>query len=132
MNGDILTQLNFKEMFDYAIKKDSMLTVGIKEYLMPFSFGNVFCDGDFITGIEEKPDIRHKILAGIYILKPEILGLIPEDEYYGMDSLILKMIGENIPITKYEIQEYWLDIGQVSDYKKAQEVYYEHYDLWSN
>ena len=66
-------------------------------------------------------------LAGIYILKPDIFRLIPDDTYFGMDNLIQKMLNENIPVAKYPIQEYWLDIGQVDDYEKAQEIYKTHF-----
>ena len=128
MNGDILTLLNFKNMYDFAISKNNNLTIGIKEYILPFEFGDVFCDGDFVTGIDEKPDIKHKILAGVYIFKPGIFNLIPSNEYFGMDNLILQMLNENIPITKYDINEYWLDIGQVDDYEKAQEIYQKHFN----
>ena len=127
MNGDILTLLDFKELYDFAIVKNTKLTISIKEYSMPFAFGNIFYDGDFVTGIEEKPDIKHKILAGIYIFKPEIFELIPDDQYYGMDTLMHNMLKENIPISKYEINEYWLDIGQVDDFQQAQEIYKEHF-----
>lgn len=128
MNGDILTLLNFRELYDFAIKIDTKLTVTIKEYLMPFAFGNMFYQGDYITSIEEKPDIKYKVLAGVYIFKPEIFELIPDDEYFGMDTLIHKMLNEKIPISKYEIKEYWLDIGQVDDYQTAQEIYKEHFN----
>lgn len=123
MNGDILTLLDFKEMYDFALSNNTFLTIGIKEYLIPFAFGNVYFKGDYVTGIEEKPDIRNKILAGIYIFKPGIFKLIPEDEYFGMDKLIQKMLSKNIPITKFEIKDYWLDIGQADDYQKAQDIY---------
>ncbi len=128
MNGDILTLLNFKELYNFALKVDTQLTISIKEYLMPFSFGNIYYSGDFVTGIDEKPDIKYKILAGIYIFKPEIFKLIPENEYFGMDTLIHKMIDLRIPITKYEIKDYWLDIGQVDDFQTAQEIYNEHFN----
>lgn len=128
MNGDILTLLNFKNMSDFAINRDSILTIGIKEYLMPFAFGNVFFDGDYVTEIEEKPDIKHNILAGIYIMKPDIFNLIPGNQYFGMDNLIHKMLKEKIPIAKYNIKEYWLDIGQVGDFQKAQDIYKEHFE----
>lgn len=128
MNGDILTLLNFKQMYNFAIEKESLLTIGIKEYIMPFAFGNVFSAGDFVTGIEEKPDIKHNILAGIYIMKPAIFKLIPDHTYFGMDNLILKMLADKKPITKFEIKDYWLDIGQVGDYEKAQEIYKQHFE----
>lgn len=127
MNGDILTLLDYSSIYNFACSKETILTIGIKEYLMPFAFGNVFYEGDYVTGIDEKPDIKHKILAGVYVFKPEIFNLIPCDTYFGMDNLINKMLNEKIPITKYEIKEYWLDIGQVTDYQKAQEIYSEHF-----
>jgi NDP-sugar pyrophosphorylase family protein len=125
MNGDILTQLPYKKLYEFAMSNNSLLTICTKEIITPFQFGNIHTDGDFVTGIEEKPNIRTTILAGIYIFKPGILELIPDDEYFGMDSLIKKMIELELPITHYPIEEYWLDIGQVKDYEKAQEVYKE-------
>jgi NDP-sugar pyrophosphorylase family protein len=128
MNGDILTLMNYKKFFDFAVAKNTPLTVGIKEIVTPFQFGNIFYEGDYVTGIEEKPKIRTKILAGIYVFKPEIFKLIPDDTYYGMDNLIEDMLANEVKVAKYEITEYWLDIGQVADYEKAQEIYKTHFD----
>lgn len=127
MNGDILTLLNFKDLYDYSIERKSILTVTIKEQITPFQFGNIFYEGDFVTKIEEKPNIITNILAGIYIVKPQIFELIPENEYFGMDTLINKMLQLKYPITKYLIEEYWLDIGREDDYHKAQEIYKDHF-----
>lgn len=127
MNGDILTLLNFKDLYDYSIERKPILTVTIKEQITPFQFGNIFYEGDFVTKIEEKPNIITNILAGIYIVKPQIFELIPENEYFGMDTLINKMLQLKYPITKYLIEEYWLDIGREDDYHKAQEIYKDHF-----
>lgn len=123
MNGDILTLLDFKDLYNYAISKDSLLTATIKEQITPFEFGNIYFEGDFVTKIEEKPNFKTNIIAGIYIMKPQILDLIPINEYFGMDTLINKMLKQKLPITKYLINEYWLDIGREVDYQKAQEIY---------
>lgn len=128
MNGDVLTQLDYKKMYDFAIAKRTLLTVGIKQMLTPFQFGNIYSDGDYVTGIEEKPTIRTNILAGIYIFDPGIFEIIPSDRYYGMDTLIEDMLEKKIKITKYDIKEYWLDIGRVDDFKEAQEVYEEKFN----
>ncbi|MDR3610255.1 MAG: sugar phosphate nucleotidyltransferase [Ignavibacteriaceae bacterium] len=127
MNGDILTLLNFSSLYEFAISTQSLLTVSIKEFITPFQFGNIFFDGDYVTKIDEKPKIKTNILAGIYIFKPEIFELIPDDEYFGMDMLINKMLNLKIPISKYEIKEYWLDIGQIDDFQLAQLMYKEHF-----
>jgi len=127
MNGDILTLCKYRELYDYACSRESLLTISTKEMLTPYQFGNIFTDGDYVTGIDEKPDIRMTILAGIYIFKPELLELIPYNQFYGMDTLIKSMLQQGMPITHYAIREYWLDIGRIDDYEKAQSVYKEHF-----
>jgi NDP-sugar pyrophosphorylase family protein len=125
MNGDILTLLNYRNLFDFAVRTDAALTVGIKEMVTPFQFGNIYFKDDYVTGIQEKPDIKTNILAGIYVFKPELFEVIPENTMFSMDHLINKMLASWLPIAKYSIAEYWLDIGQVDDYKKAQEIFAE-------
>ncbi len=127
MNGDVLTLIDFKKFYEFAKKKDTTLTIAIKREEFPFSFGNIFFDGDYVTDIEEKPNIVTNILAGIYLMKPEVFEYIPSDEYFGMDSLIKTFLKNNTPISKYEMDEYWLDIGQIKDYEKAQDDYEKHF-----
>ena len=127
MNGDILTLIDFQKFFDFAVEKKSLLTVAIKKVLMPYAFGNIFFKGDLVTEIQEKPEFVTYALAGIYVMSPEILKLIPADEYYGMDSLLKRMLAEGLPVSKYEIEEYWLDIGRVDDFQKAQDLYERHF-----
>lgn len=127
MNGDILTLLDFRAFYKYAIAKSAPLTIGIKKEILPFAFGNIHFDGDYVTDIQEKPNLELYILAGIYIMTPEIFKYIPQNEYYGMDVLIKRLIKNNIQIPKYHINEYWLDIGRMNDYQTAQDVYETHF-----
>lgn len=123
MNGDILTHADFGKMYDFALKNQTMLTIGIKKIVMPYSFGNIFFEGDRVTGIQEKPDFITYAMAGVYVMKPEIVQLIPPNEYFGIDKLVHKMLQKKLPINKYEIDEYWLDIGRAEDYEKANEAF---------
>jgi NDP-sugar pyrophosphorylase family protein len=127
MNGDILSLIDFSKLYNFALEKQSALTITIKKIITPYAFGNIFFKGDIVTGIEEKPDIITYALAGIYVMTPEIFNYIPDDTFFGMDLLIRDMIAKNKPILKYEIEEYWLDIGKIEDYTKAQEVYKTHF-----
>jgi len=127
MNGDILTLLHYRNLYDFACSRDTLLTIATKDIYTPFQFGNIHTDGDYVIGIEEKPNIKTTILAGIYIFKPEILELIPDNTMYGMDKLIMDMLDKGLPISHYQVKEYWLDIGQVEDYNKAQEIYNEYF-----
>lgn len=123
MNGDILTLLDMKKMYDIACNKTSLFVAGVKQIIMPYDFGNISFEGEFITKIEEKPNIITYALAGVYIMKPEIFQYIPKDEYYGIDMLLQYMLENKLPIAKYDIEEYWIDIGRMDDYEKAQEDY---------
>ncbi len=127
MNGDILSLVDFEKLYTFSQSNDSLLTVCVKKIVTPYAFGNIHFKDDLVVGIEEKPDIITYALAGIYVMKPQILELIPKDEYYGMDKLMKKMLELELPIHKYELNEYWLDIGRVEDYEKAQDVYKEMY-----
>lgn len=128
MNGDVLTKSNHSRMYQFGMAQKSALTIGTKIITHPFRFGNVHVSEDnFVTGVEEKPDLAFEILAGIYFFTPAIFESIPEDEYFGMDNLIHRMLAESKPISRYQITEYWLDIGQVEDYTQAREEYAKHF-----
>jgi len=128
MNGDVLTKLDLAAFFRFALGQHADLTIATKIITTPFRFGNVKVDEEgYIIDVEEKPELKLEVLAGIYCLKPAILSLIPDDEYYGMDTLIKDMLARKQRIARYLIQEYWLDIGQVEDYSQAREIYSEHF-----
>lgn len=127
MNGDILTKCDLSRLYQFGSKIDSHLTVGIKEFFTPFRFGNIFFNGDYVTGIEEKPNIKTNILAGIYIMKPGIYNYIPNNKPFSMDALINKMLKKGSRIAKYLIREYWLDIGVIDDYKGIEDIYKSHF-----
>lgn len=127
INGDILTAIDFKKFYDFAIERNELLTIAIKKEILPFAFGNISFDGDVVTNVEEKPDFVTYILAGIYVMHPDILNIIPRNTYYGMDTLIKDMLLKKINIIKYEMNEYWLDIGRINDYEQAQNIYNKHF-----
>ena len=128
MNGDILTNLNFERAYKFALEMDTNLVVITTEITTPFNFGKVRSEDNYLIDIEEKPDFILEVLAGIYIMKPPIFKFIPEDTYYGMDSLIKDMLAEHMKIGTYQMHEYWLDIGRIEDYQTAMDVYEEHFN----
>ena len=129
MNGDILTRMNFAKMLAFAEDRETPLTIGTKIVTMPFRFGNVSVNKEHqVTGVEEKPDLTFEILAGVYCFLPSIFDHIPSEKYYGMDDLIREMLVEQLPISRFLITDYWLDIGQVEDYTQACEEYHQNFE----
>ena len=80
-------------------------------------FGNDLSSSMY--GIDEKPIQRFFVNAGIYVLEPEILSVIPQNSFYDMPSLFDELILKHEEISAFPIREYWKDIGHMGDYKQA-------------
>ena len=119
MNGDLLTNVNFKQMLNFHSKHKSKATmcVGSHEYTVPY--GVVACKNEKIESIDEKPMQSFFINAGIYLLEPDCMDLIPKNEYFDITTLFEKLISLGRNTVAFPLQEYWLDIGRISEYDKA-------------
>jgi dTDP-glucose pyrophosphorylase/CBS domain-containing protein len=125
MNGDLLTNLNFEYMMKYHIDNDSMGTMGVREYDFRIPYGVVNVEEKNILSIEEKPIHRFFVSGGIYILDIQVLEFIPNNEYYDMPTLFEKIIEKKMRAISFPIREYWLDIGRLEEFKKANDEYHE-------
>jgi len=125
MNGDLLTNVNFEHLDSYHISNNSMGTMCVREYDFQVPYGVVNIKDSKILSIEEKPTHKFFVSAGIYMLSPEILEYIPQNEFYDMPTLFEKLISEEKNIISFPLREYWLDIGRLEEYKKANEEYDE-------
>lgn len=119
INGDILTQVDFKAMYHFHVENDSFLTVAVQHYSHNVPFGVVVCDGTKIKTIKEKPTYNHLVNAGIYILSPKALAMIPDEGFFDMTDLIQSCLQRQLLVTGFPIATYWLDIGKMDDYAKA-------------
>ncbi|RXJ68986.1 alcohol dehydrogenase [Halarcobacter ebronensis] len=125
MNGDILTNINFEHLNNYHFSNNSLATMCVREYDFQVPYGVVNIKDNRILSIEEKPIHKFFVSAGIYMLSPEVLEYIPKNQFYDMPTLFKKIIEENKNTASFPLREYWLDIGQMEEYKKANEEYYE-------
>ncbi len=121
LNGDILTNMDFNELRRFHLEKAADFTLVTKRIQLPLHYGVVEKQGDRILNIKEKPVVESEISAGIYYVNPGILDLIPPDEKFDMTDLMKKLIASEKMVAAYVLEDYWLDIGQMSDYEKAQE-----------
>lgn len=125
MNGDILTNINFENMMEYHLSNNSIATMGVREYDFQIPYGVVEIDSTEIVSIEEKPVYQFFVSSGIYILSAEVLKYIPKDEYYDMPTLFEKLIEKKEKSISFPIHEYWLDIGRIEEFEKANREFYE-------
>lgn len=125
MNGDLLTNINLEYLHEYHILNNSTATMCVREYDFQVPYGVVNLDNNKILSIDEKPIHKFFVSAGIYMLSPEVLNYIPQNEFYDMPTLFEKLIGENKNTVSFPLREYWLDIGRVEEFEKANSEYHE-------
>ncbi len=123
MNGDLLTNVNFEHIFNYHTLHKATATMCVREYDYEVPYGVVKMNDNKIIAIAEKPVQKFFVSAGIYMLSPEILDLIPQDEFYDMPTLFEKAIAQDKNVISFPIHEYWIDIGRLEEYQKANEEY---------
>ncbi|MBT4890215.1 MAG: NTP transferase domain-containing protein, partial [Rhodospirillales bacterium] len=127
MNGDLLTRVDFHHLLDFHRQHDSQATMGVRQYDFQVPFGVVELDGNRIKEINEKPVHNFFVNAGIYVLEPDLLDLIPENAHFDMTELFEKVIEMNCDTAVFPIREYWLDVGQIDNLVQANNDFEENF-----
>jgi NDP-mannose synthase len=121
MNGDLLTDLDFKKMIEFHRANKADVTVGIYRREVNIDFGVIKTDqDDRLTDYIEKPSIQYQVSMGVYVLEPIVLEFIPRNTRFDFPDLIKALLLENKRVCGYLHSGYWLDIGRTEDYLRAQ------------
>jgi NDP-sugar pyrophosphorylase family protein len=119
-NCDILIDQDLSEIYEYHKSNKNKITIvsAMKNYKIPYGTIETSENG-LLKSMDEKPELIFQINTGMYILEPEMLDLIPNNEFFHITELIEKVrkSGENVGV--FPIGENsWQDIGNWDDYKK--------------
>ena len=123
INGDLLTKLNFAHLLDYHRDQGAVATMCVREHETQVPYGVIATEDQRMTGIEEKPTERYFVNAGIYVLEPETLDLVPENEFFDMPELFEALMDREAEATVFPVREYWQDVGQKEDFRRANGEY---------
>lgn len=120
VNSDILTRLNYGALLAFHHEVGASLTVAARDYHIEVPYGVLQTDGVKLRGIVEKPDYRFFFAAGVYLMNPDILDHLDHGNFCDMPTLINRLIAEGVEVATFLVREYWLDIGHLDSYAKAQ------------
>ncbi len=120
INGDVLTSLDFSKVIEFHNATNADATMCVREYEYQVPYGVIEGEGERVERMVEKPMQRFFINAGIYVVNKSIVCSVSRNERIDMPSLLERHIEENKVVNKYPMHEYWLDIGRVSDFERAQ------------
>lgn len=119
VNGDIMTQVDFRAMVDFHRDHGADMTAAVQRYEYVLPYGVVHSAGPDITGVIEKPRWSHFVLAGIYLLGADVCDLVPSGQHCDMPDLIARALAGSRRVVSFPIHEYWADIGQPEDYQRV-------------
>jgi dTDP-glucose pyrophosphorylase len=120
VNGDIVTDVDFERVIHFHNKNNAEATICVRDYEYQIPFGVINGEGNRITSMEEKPVQQFFVNAGMYVISRNILKAVPKNTYIDMPTLLEKYIEVNKGVMMFPVHEYWIDIGRLQDYKRAE------------
>lgn len=123
MNGDILTKVDFRHMLSFHEEHGAEATMCIREFDFRVPFGTVDLSDHVVKGIREKPVYSFFVNAGIYVIDPPVIDMISPGERLDITDLFQKFMDRGGKVSAFPVHEYWMDIGQMDDFRQAQDEY---------
>lgn len=124
MNGDILTDLDFKDFYLFHQNNGNIFTIATYQRVQRSEYGVLEVNHEnILIGFREKPVTKYDVSMGVYMANKEILDYIPEKKSYGLDNLMLDLIKDKKGVSVKRFEGYWLDIGRPDDYLQAIEQF---------
>jgi dTDP-glucose pyrophosphorylase len=121
MNADLLTNVNLSALLRYHREESDAVTIGVRQYVLEVPYGVVDIEEGAVTGLREKPSVPFFVNAGLYAVSPEAVAFLPaEVQSFNMTDLVGAALASGKRVGSFPIREYWLDIGQLADYERAE------------
>lgn len=122
MNSDLFTNIDLEDFYLQFVETGADMSAAAIPYSVSVPYGIFNVSEDNITGLTEKPTYNYYANAGIYLIKREMLDLIPEDTFFNATDLIELLISQKKKVVRFPIHGYWIDIGNKDEYAKAQDI----------
>lgn len=122
MNSDLFTDIDFEDIYLHFEENNADMSIAAVPYTVSIPFGICDLDGRDVKGIVEKPTYNYYANAGIYMLRRQVINMIPENEFYNATDLIDALVKNGSKVIRYPLKGTWIDIGTLSEYTKANDL----------
>jgi NDP-sugar pyrophosphorylase family protein len=122
LNGDVVTGADFRALLDFHCGSGCAATVCATCYELRVPLGVLRVSGSLLAGIEEKPCVGYLCNAGIYVLEPEAVKMVPAGVRYDMTDLLEKLVESGKPVAVHPLNEFWIDVGRPEDLERARQA----------
>jgi NDP-sugar pyrophosphorylase family protein len=122
MNSDLFTNVDLEDFYLHFKETGADMSAAAIPYSVSVPYGIFNVKDDDIIGLTEKPTYNYYANAGIYLVKREVLSMIPEDTFFNATDLIELLIARHKKVVRFPLHGYWIDIGNKDEYAKAQDI----------
>ncbi len=123
MNGDILTDLDYSELFASHVDSGAPISVATYQRAHQIDFGVLDVVGSQVTSFKEKPSLNYSVSMGVYMISRRHLERYTPGLPFGFDELMLDLIERGTPPGSFAFEGFWLDIGRPDDYDRANDEF---------
>jgi NDP-sugar pyrophosphorylase family protein len=118
VNGDVLTTLDYRELFEHHEQQGAALTVAMRSKRVTIDLGVIEEDGGLVRNYIEKPSLSYQVSMGAYVYDERALAYLPEGMCQFPD-LVLRLLDAGERVVAFESDADWFDIGTVGEYERA-------------
>ena len=127
VNGDIFTDLSYKEIVEKHREKKAMVTIALYEVEDPSRYGVAkIAEDSRITTFTEKPPKgtapSNLINAGVYVLNPTVFQYIPKGRTVSMEREVFPKLVKKGVLYGHVVRGLWVDIGKPEEYLQTNKI----------
>jgi len=120
MNGDLVTQIDIGRMLAFHSRQRVAATLAARHFQSEIPYGVVTERDGLLQELVEKPAAHYLINAGIYVLDPVALPLVPAATYFPITDLFSSLLGHGYKVAVYRVEEDWIDVGRRDELDRAE------------
>lgn len=121
MNSDLLTNIDFEDFYISFKEKNADLAIATVPYHVDIPYAVLeLSDESEVVSFKEKPRYTYYSNAGIYLINKNCCSFIPHHKRYDATDMIADLMTAGKKVISEPILSYWLDIGKMEDFNKAQ------------
>ncbi|MEV4211228.1 sugar phosphate nucleotidyltransferase [Micromonospora sp. NPDC049662] len=125
MNADVLTLLNFDELYEAHLSSGAEMTVAVHVTESSISHGIVDIAGGAVVDLWEKPRVELDVCAGIYVISPSAQAAVPPGVRFDMTELVRMLIADGRSVGAHRFRDDWYDIGTHTGLVRARQSFVE-------
>ena len=124
MNGDLLTTLNYRRLFEFHKNAKAAATIATYKRDVKIDFGVVESMNGKLSRYIEKPVYHYDVSMGVNALNiPSARKFLAPGQELNLPDLMTMLREDGQNVHCYQEPCYWLDIGRVDDYQTANEIF---------